>query len=148
MPPVPLSLKSAGLYHSLLVTGSRYRVEYETPPWWRFWAHQDNPVHLVPGDTLYALTPIFAPTGLAEEVFHRWYWFDPEQGSWIFIEGIPLGVKGGRDAGYRGYSQKRLNQGGAWKILVTTSEGLTLGRLRFDLELVAYPEYHLNREYF
>lgn len=148
VPPVPLSLKSAGLYHNLQVQGQRYAVDYEKPPWWRFWSKYSGSFHLVPGDTIYVLTPIFAPTGLEEEVYHQWYWLNPHTKDWIFMDRIPLGVKGGRDAGYRGYSKKRQLSQGEWKILVTTSEGLTLGRLRFTLEMVAHPEYELVQEYF
>src|SRR3989344_4209532 len=38
IPPVPLSLKDIGIYHSLLARGDGgYAAIYEQAPWWQFW---------------------------------------------------------------------------------------------------------------
>ncbi|HNJ72839.1 MAG TPA: DUF2914 domain-containing protein, partial [bacterium] len=42
--------------------------------------------------------------------------------------------QGGRDAGYRGYSRKGVISPGAWRVEITTEEGLLLGSQTFRVE--------------
>ena len=64
LPPVPLSLMEIGIYHNVTrdPDGS-YRVEYETPAWFRFWVRDDADFRARSGDRVYSFFRVFAPRG-------------------------------------------------------------------------------------
>ena len=61
IPPVPLALKDAGIYHKVIKTPAGYEVKYVAPSAWRFWIDWESPFYLSPGDSVYCYTAIFAP---------------------------------------------------------------------------------------
>jgi hypothetical protein len=79
---------------------------------------------------VFAFTPIVAPRGLRERVFHQWF----ENGK--MVVSIPLQIAGGREEGYRawthktGFSQESQRQ---WSVRVVTESGQLLGQLRFEV---------------
>jgi hypothetical protein len=80
---------------------------------------------------LCAFTPIHAPRGLREQVFHRWMFHDRE------VERIPLQISGGREAGYRAWSCKKVfpaDAAGSWSVQAVTDAGQLIGVVRFRVD--------------
>jgi hypothetical protein len=130
LPPLPLALADAGIYHFAKKVGNAYQVLDEPQPWTTFLG--DRPVmHVTPGDKLYLYAAVFAPGRLATTIVHRWEWYDPQKSRWVPQSRVTFVIKGGRDAGYRAYSIKSKPREGDWRAYITTGDGRPLGRIRF-----------------
>ncbi len=135
IPPIPLSIRDAGIYNDVTVTGGEYVLEGAT----------ENVVQkLWPGQTvylsddtdgrIYAYTAIFAPTDLATTIVHRWQRYDEDAGRWVNAGmGSSYVTRGGRAEGYRGYSYRTIRDAGRWRVLIETVRGQELGRLWFTV---------------
>ncbi|MDE2071452.1 MAG: DUF2914 domain-containing protein [Patescibacteria group bacterium] len=135
IPPVPLSLKDIGVYHSLLRTGEgSYIATYEPAAWWQFWLDTSSIAHVSAGESLYCFSSVFAPTGLEAPIYHRWEHYDPQSGQWQTRLYLSFPISGGRSDGYRGYSTLSSLDGGDWRCSVETSTGALIGRESFSVE--------------
>ncbi len=136
IPPIPLSLKDIGAYHSVVRDPSgNYIVTDEVQKWYSSLRTVDT-VHILPGDAVYLYSSVFAPTGLTTTIIHHWSYYDESSEKWISSNKIPFSIVGGKDGGYRGYSIKENIRGGKWRVDIETSRGQVVGRLRFDVEEV------------
>ena len=52
---------------------------------------------------------------------------------WISASRISFPIRGGREEGYRGFSQKSNVFPGSWRVYVETKDGQIIGRIRFDV---------------
>ncbi len=133
IPPIPLSLKDAGVYHSIQKnTAGNYVVTYEDHGWKEFFELYPN-FEKVPGVPVYAFSAIFSPTDLNLTVVHEWQYYDENQKKWITDKEIYLSVVGGRDEGFRTYSMRSNLTAGKWKVNIKTTLGQTIGQLRFNV---------------
>jgi hypothetical protein len=133
IPPIPLSLKDAGIYHSLVRDESgNYLVQYEDQGWFGYFALSED-FHMVPGDPIYAYSAVFSPAMFNNEIVHVWQKYDSETGKWVTITRVDLPTIGGREGGFRTYSMKSNITPGEWRVNVETSEGQIIGRLRFNI---------------
>ena len=135
LPPLPLVLKDAGIYHSLTRMGPDYQVGAESQDW--------NPltrpvIHQAPGRPLYAYSAVFAPVKLNTPIVHRWQRYDDSSG-WVTVAALSFSISGGRDGGYRGYSIVTPTEPGYWRVSIETENGSVLGKERFYIESVAAP---------
>ncbi len=136
-PPVPLSLKKIGVYHKVekvQMDGSTRYLTFTSSPWWKFWSDQSQPFEAKPGDQVHVFTRIFAPGGFADTVYLEWWWESSK--GWMRTDRIPLTITGGRRDGFRGYAFKQNYDEGQWKVLITTSDGLEIGRTFFEINKV------------
>jgi hypothetical protein len=135
IPPLPLALKDAGVYHSLAHDASGgYKVTEEPQSWYLSFFRRYNPVfHAANGEGVYVYTSIFAPTGLSTTVVHQWQWYDEAAKEWVSAGAIRFNIVGGRDNGYRGYSFKGGLKPGSWRVNVLTSYGQQIGRVSFTI---------------
>jgi hypothetical protein len=142
IPPIPLSLKHIGIYHSVeRLPEGVYRVRYEDAPWYQFWRASSRTFHKASGGTLYCFSAVFAPTDLNTSIYHRWEYYDGRTGAWAGSGRVSFGIVGGRDGGYRGYSWKSNAQPGLWRCSVETERGALLGRTRvYVVDAPAPPE--------
>lgn len=132
IPPVPLSLKHIGVYHTLERVGGVYAVSYEKPAWYVFWRHTDAAFTLSLSEgRAYCFSAIFAPGGLSTPVVHQWEKYDPTSGKWQQQSKYSFPINGGRDQGYRGWTAKTLSAG-KWRCDVETENGQLIGRLSFE----------------
>ncbi len=133
IPPLPLSLKDSGVYHSLkrnsqgqyVVTEESYGIKDS------FNFYPD--FHKAPGEPVYVYSAIFSPPSLNLNVVHEWQYKDQKSGKFVTKDTINLKVVGGRDGGFRTYSVKYSVLPGQWRVNVLTENGLVIGRVRFNV---------------
>lgn len=125
IPPIPLSLREAGVYHQVRRQGGTYAVLAER----RLMPGQR--VHVTSGERLYAFSAVFAPTDLNTRIVHEWQNYDEREHEWVTQSRSSFAVTGGRQNGYRGYSYTNRATPGRWRVNIQTEEGSTLGRMRF-----------------
>ncbi len=138
IPPVPLSLKSGGIYHhaSKNYQTDLYTLKFEKPKWYQIFKSSDNPYRYSNGDTVSCFTAIFAPAELTKKIFHHWQQYFPNQEKWLTTDRLGYSITGYRDGGYRGYTRKVHFAPGKWRVNVETEEGILLGRISFKIEEV------------
>jgi Protein of unknown function (DUF2914) len=130
LPPLPLALADAGVYHAAKKAGNVYQVVDEPQPWTTRFG--DRPVlHISPGDKLYLYAAVFAPGRLSTTIVHHWEWHDPVKRRWIEVSKVAFPIRGGRETGYRGYSIKNRVKEGDWRVDITTCDNRPVGRVRF-----------------
>lgn len=134
IPPVPLSLKSAGVYHSVLrQSDGAYLAAYEPAPWWEFWEDTSGIYTLGTVDSAFCFSSVFAPAGLSTAVYHRWEYYDAAAGAWQTAARVEFAIAGGRSGGYRGWTMKSALAPGAWRYDVETASGALIGRVSFTV---------------
>ncbi|MEJ2055294.1 MAG: DUF2914 domain-containing protein [Calditrichaceae bacterium] len=146
IPPVPLALKDAGIYHHVSRVDNQYRVKFEKGSWYQFWKDSDDVFHFSEGDSVYCYAAVFAPTELNKKIIHQWQFYNNVTEEWQTTDRLGYKISGGRDGGYRGYTYKRNIQSGKWRVNVITKEGLLLGRIGFELISNPNKTIRLNTE--
>ncbi|OHA00416.1 MAG: hypothetical protein A3C07_01010 [Candidatus Sungbacteria bacterium RIFCSPHIGHO2_02_FULL_47_11] len=142
IPPVPLSLKEIGVYHSVARTDiGEYLVESESVPRHRFFRRTPQAFQRTENAPVYIYSAVFAPTKLATKIFHRWAYYDDAARKWITTDRLGFSIKGGRDGGYRGFTIKRNAIDGKWRVDVVTERDQLLGRIKFRVVDVAEPPH-------
>jgi len=132
IPPVPLSLKGIGVYHSVLKSSTGdYLVIYEGAPWYVFWRDTGNVFHYQPGQSAYCFSSVYAPAQLSTPIYHIWEHYDTASKEWVQMSRISYGISGGRSTGYRGFSATAALSPGAWRCDVETQSGALIGRMSF-----------------
>ncbi|KKT42260.1 hypothetical protein A2W54_02890 [Candidatus Giovannonibacteria bacterium RIFCSPHIGHO2_02_43_13] len=133
IPPIPLSIADAGIYHSLYKDASgNYVVSGEVAESFQKFFSTEN-FHWVPGSPIYAYSAIYSPALFNTEIIHEWQRYDENAGDWVVVTRVNLSARGGRDEGWRIYSMKTGVSPGSWRVNVETADGQVIGRLRFDI---------------
>jgi hypothetical protein len=135
IPPVPLSLKDIGIYHSLLKkSDGNYTALYEPAPWWQVWRTTAHDYTLGVGQSAFCFSSVFAPTNLTVPVYHRWEYISPANGGgWETRAHVAFPISGGREGGYRGFSVKSNLEPGQWRCSVETAGGALIGRTALEV---------------
>ena len=133
IPPVPLSMKFAGVYHTIEKIDGRYRLGFEEGAWYQFWKRSDDPFHGAGPASCF--TAVFAPVALQTTIMHHWQYRPAGRSGAIFrtTDRIPLAIAGGREEGYRGYTTKVKLDPGEWRVDVETKDGRVIGRIGFHV---------------
>ncbi len=146
IPPVPLSLKESGIYHSVAEQGNAFAVTFEPAPWYALFQETSRTFHWARGEPVYMFSSVFAPTKISLGIAHQWSHYDEKKGEWVEDEIIRFSIIGGRDQGYRGYSFKRAIIPGKWRVAVITEAGHVLGRETFTVVEAANPSVLASKE--
>ena len=133
IPPIPLSLTDAGVYHSVERQGNNYLVSSEEQSWFDRFLPGET-INIAPGDRLYAYASIFAPVDLDTTVTHHWQRLTDD--GWENMSSLSYSIKGGRQDGYRGYSYLTSPSPGKWRVDVETERGQVIGRISFQINEV------------
>lgn len=133
IPPIPLALREAGIYHSIQVVDGKYIMRYE-PENFLQTVLEGQVLHVEPGKKVYAYTAVFAPSDLTTFIFHQWQYYDEQEKKWVDKGKLFFEIKGGRREGYKGYSFMSNLASGRWRVSVQNSRGQVLGRVRFTIK--------------
>ncbi|MEM9336611.1 MAG: DUF2914 domain-containing protein [Patescibacteria group bacterium] len=134
IPPIPLSLKEVGIYHSVVrFENGDYQLKYEKGAWWEFFKDSDDTFHPTPGGAVFCFAKVFAPTRLETDIFHTWEYQD-DNGDWQEHFRASYPISGGSDGGYRGYTLVQNFRDGDWRCSVETERGQVLGREHFEVD--------------
>jgi hypothetical protein len=137
IPPVPLALKSAGIYHQVTRTRDGYVLKYVPPSLWHFWRKSDDPFYWLQGESVYCFTAIFAPRRVHVPIHH--VWSRKTENGWKKTDQIQFQIAGGREGGYRGFTKKSTIAPGEWRVEVITDRGQILGRIDFTAAVSPLP---------
>ena len=139
LPPLPLVLTDAGVYHEVKHVGADYvAAEEDEPPEWQALFGTHAIMHVQNGAKLYLYNAVFSPRGLDTRIVHDWQWLQPGKG-WVSQQRISVPITGGREDGYRFYTTKSAPRPGQWQVNVMTGDGRSVGRVRFAVEEQAVP---------
>ncbi len=131
IPPIPLSMKSGGVYHSVLkISESKYQAIREVDTGW-FRKLTKDVSHFNNLESAYVFSSVFAPTDLNTRIVHNWQYYDANQSKWISTNKVPFSIVGGRENGYRVFSKKENIFPGEWRVDVTTEMDQVIGRVNF-----------------
>ncbi len=133
IPPIPLSLKAMGIYHSIKRDISSYNAYAEAPKWYQFYHDTSRVFHRYGNEPIFVFSSVFAPTDLKTPIFHRWSLYDEKSRRWIAKDRLSFSIVGGRDGGYRGYSYKQNVGTGKWRVDVVTKRNQLIGRITFTV---------------
>ena len=139
LPPLPLALKEASVYHRITRVDNGYQILYERESWYREYLPLRSIFHRAPGESLYVFSAIFAPTDLSTTIYNEWQHYDEAQGKWSTISKVRFPIIGGRDGCYRGFSMTTNQRGGKWRVNVLTPFGQVVGRISFTVVDVTEP---------
>lgn len=146
IPPIPLSLKQVGIYHSVVrFENGDYQLKYEEGTWWQPFKKSDDVYHAKPGDNLFCFAKVFAPTRLSTEIYHVWEYYDEAKSGWVEHLRTSYSIAGGRDSGYRGYTLIKSFTDGEWRCSVETARGQVLGREKFVVDSKNPPSELITR---
>lgn len=153
LPPLPLSLQEAGVYHSICrvphagtirCVGTKpdpkwqrephtYYVAEAEPASWLRWLGVTRTIHVADGAPVIVFGAVFAPVDLNTTTYYVWSRYDETAGKWKPVQKITNRLRGGRDKGYRGYSYKTHAEPGLWRVDVLTVDNRLIGRTEFKL---------------
>ena len=134
IPPIPLAIKDAGVYHNVIKNSvGNYEVQSE-PTIWQDYFNPYPVFHKKAGETVYVFSSIFSPVNFATNIVHQWQYYDETKKAWVDSGRIVLPITGGRAEGYRLYSSKQAIIAGLWRVKVMTVSGQVLGRVNFRVE--------------
>ena len=140
IPPLPLALKDAGVYHSIVhEPDGSYLLSGEPLPWYEAYLRYNTVFQAAPGESAYVYSAIFAPSGLSTIILHEWQRYDVATKRWVTTDTLRFSIQGGRDGGYRGYSLKTGITPGAWRVNVITQYGQLIGRVSFTVTSAQAP---------
>ncbi len=134
IPPIPLALKDSSIHHFVERQGDVYVAESEIVKWYEFGKKFRPRIDISQSQAVYAYSSVFAPTDLNVEVFHSWQYRDDTRDEWVETDRFSYPILGGRDGGFRGYTQKSQVFPGEWRVDVVTDRNQIIGRIRFHVE--------------
>ena len=146
LPPLPLTLTKAGVFHSVTKADNTYQVVTERNGWLSAAAgvtsvFASSPtMHVKSGESLSVYSAVFAPIQLRTNIVHIWQYYDDATGRWQTEASVSFPITGGRDGGYRGYSTKSLPRAGRWRVEIATLDGRLVGRVPFSVAVASGSE--------
>lgn len=135
IPPVPLAVEEIGIYHKIEKSNGTYQLYHERS-WWKFWQNADEDFQSQPNDRIHVFARIYSPARFSDQVVLHWQLYTSSQG-WMTSDRIPMSISGGREGGYRGHAFKSNYVEGDWRVLVETTDGREIGRVKFSVTKVA-----------
>jgi len=134
IPPIPLSLKTSGIYHDLYKKSDGNYVGYKEKTDWKNFFVEYPVFHRFDNEPIYVFGAVFSPTKLNTKIYHKWQYFDEAEKKWKDSMLLEISIVGGRDGGYRIYSSKEAVFPGLWRVDVLNINKQIIGRLKFKIE--------------
>ena len=139
VPPLPLALREAGVYHNVVKEADEYILRAEPVPWYKSYLRYNTAYHKTAGETVFVYSAVFAPAKFSTTILHEWEFYDEKAEAWVKTATFGFPITGGRDGGYRGFSLRENVDAGKWRVNVKTGTGLIIGRITFSVEDVSSP---------
>lgn len=134
IPPVPLSLREIGVYHSVVrQNDGAYQLVFEPDSWYPLVNGTSKVFNRAKNESAYVFSSVFAPTKLSVPIFYAWSYFDETDKVWVTTDRVEFPLKGGREEGYRGYTLKSGVFPARWRVDVETSRKELIGRVNFTI---------------
>ncbi|GAA0547223.1 hypothetical protein FHS83_000843 [Rhizomicrobium palustre] len=161
LPPLPLAMQTSGVYQAICKVPARkgaphcigeiaasetprvgkvYYAALEEPQSWMTWLGFPRTVHIEEGKPVVVFGAIFAPVNLNTSAQYLWQHYDEAAKEWKTVQKLELGLRGGRDKGYRGYTFKSAPEPGRWRVDFVTVDGRLIGRVGFTVESGSPPQ--------
>jgi hypothetical protein len=132
IPAVPLSLAEAGVYHSVERNDKGVFIGIQEKDSRFLSSFRTNVYHLTPKDGgVFFFSAVNAPAKLSAPISHVWEYYDPATHRWVEKTVVAFTLAGGREEGYRAYSEKENIQEGLWRVTVKVDAKRIVGRLKF-----------------
>ena len=132
IPPIPLALREAGVYHNIDREGGDYMLTGEKENFLDK-IIPGQTITIAQGEKVYIYSAIFAPSDLKTKIYHHWQYYSEKEGRWLDKERLGFAIIGGRGDGFRGYSFKTNPAPGKWRVLVETERGQVVGRVKIKV---------------
>ncbi|MCQ2109373.1 MAG: DUF2914 domain-containing protein [Fibrobacter sp.] len=134
VPPVPLVLKQQMVCQNF--DKKNYSCDVDYPTIFQRLNLEAPTVHRVDGNEVYFLSSVFAPAKLKAGLEFRWYYQDPTTGKYKLTDKISSGrmvMNGGRESGFRIYSNKRNVPPGKYRVETAYKNGAVVGASAFEV---------------
>ena len=132
IPPIPLSLKDAGVYHSIYKENENYILNGEEKTWKDYFKIYEV-YNRVGNEPVYVFSSIFSPTKFNTEIIHEWQYYNENERKWVTSGRVNLPITGGRDGGFRTYSMKTNVFPGLWRVNIVTLKNKVVGRVNLEI---------------
>ncbi len=134
IPAVPLSLKHGGIYHSVVRDDAGDFIVQGEKDTRIFSSLRKDIYHLSSSDNgVYFFSAVDAPAELSAPITHVWEYYDTATSKWVGSTVVSFTLAGGRDDGYRAYSQKENITDGLWRVTVKVDSKRVVGRVTFRI---------------
>lgn len=134
IPPIPLALKEAGVYHGIIKDSEGNYLAEAEPSIWQDYFTRYPVFHMQAGGKAYVFSAIFSPINFTTKIIHEWQYYDEVKKEWVNYNKIILPITGGREGGFRTYSVSNSLKVGLWRVKVMTPSNQTLGNINFQVE--------------
>lgn len=134
VPPVPLVLKQQMVCQNF--DRKSYSCDVDYPTVLQRLGLEAPTVHRVDGNEVYFLSSVFAPAKLKAGLEFRWYYQEPTTGKYKLTDKISSGrmvMNGGRESGFRIYSNKRNVPPGKYRVETAYKNGAVVGASAFEV---------------
>jgi hypothetical protein len=138
IPPIPMMLKETEIGRNVVREESVYKIFDQKDDKIKIlgFINWKEKISVLSGQKIYFFSAVFAPIKIQTEIVHHWEFYDPEKREWKTIAKIPISLRGGRDDGYRSYSNLSGVRSGKWRVIVETKNGQVVGAHNFVVEIV------------
>jgi hypothetical protein len=135
MPAVPLSIKNSNVYHYVQKQSTDYYALKEVRDQ-SFLDKFKYPVYYVnaTNTTLYFFAAVRAPAALTAPISHVWEYYNSNTKSWETRNKLTFNIYGGRQDGYRAYSNINNAVPGKWRVTVKLDNNRIIGRYTFNVQ--------------
>ncbi len=131
IPPIPLSIREAGVYHEIeRVNGNYYALTEKSGSYLEYILLRKRRHIEEERESIYIFSAVHAPEDMRLDVQHEWQVFDENERSFITVAEIPFEVTGGREEGYSWFTYYNAYPG-RWRVNIRTGEGQIIGREDF-----------------
>ena len=129
IPAVPLALGDSGFYSYVEKVGDNYTKEeiglVEKKEYFIF-NNNYYDLNTIKNTGVYFFSSIISPANVSADITHTWEKYDNEKKIWIKQAEIGYPISGGRESGYRGYTQINNISQGEWRVRVL-ADGRLIG---------------------
>ena len=138
IPAVPLALKEKDIYKSVARddSGDYSFIDLLKAPVPYYKKYSPDSYLIEFGSQLYFFSSVLTPISINAKISNIWEYYDEEKNEWIVKDKINYSVRGGRKDGYRGYTIKKIDKEGLWRVKVATSEKRIIGSKTFIVNFI------------